>query len=222
MPSQPQFATSDKIWGIDKRFIIAAVIFVILVVPVFPQEKVVMVDGQTTTTQVTEIASFTTVTQSAQSGAANSIQVYVGYVKVVPDTYYGYFTNFYRGCFWRFRRIYCGWRFWPNYNDYLNTVTISASDQIVSISESQAPNGLETVALTSYSGNVRTIQNVIDASNLSQTGTATVTGTTMVVNTVVNSVFSPTAVAFPVDCKACVAKTVTVRVSILQMIFGLT
>lgn len=224
-PSQttPQSALSDKIWGIDKRFIIAAVIFIILIVPVIPHEKTIMVDGQTTTTQITQVASFVTVTQSVQSGTQNSISVYVGYLKTVPDTYYGYYNNYYRNCYFRYYRIYCyNYNYWPNYNSNVQTYTVSASDHIVSISESQGSNGLEIVALTSAEGAVKTVTNVVDASNLSQTGTATITGTTIVANTIVNSVFTPATFAFGVDCKSCVPKTITERVSILQLLLGLT
>jgi hypothetical protein len=229
-PGQPQFqvpmssqtatVSSDKIWGIDKRFIIVAILFLVVILPVFPHQKTIMVDGQTMTTQVTQIASFTTVTQSVQSGTQTSIPVYVGYVRTVPDAYYSYYGNYYRNCFWRYGRIYCYYNYWPYYNTYINTVTVSASDRIVSISDSQGPNGLEILTLTSYDGNVRTIQNVIDASNLSQTGTTTVSGTTIVANTIVNTLFSPTTVAFPVDCKQCVQQTVTEHISILQWILG--
>lgn len=221
MSNQPATTTSDKIWGIDKRFIIVAILFLVVILPIFPHQKTIMIDGQTTTTVVTQVASFTTVTQSVQSGTQTSIPVYVGYVRTVPDTYYGYYNNYYRNCYWRYGRIYCyGYNYWPSYNTYINTVTVSASERIVSISESQGPNGLETMTLTSYDGNVRTIQNVVDASNLSQTGTATVSGTTIVANTIVNTLFSPTTVAFPVDCKQCVQQTVTENISILQWILG--
>ena len=102
----------------------------------------------------------------------------------------------------------------------MNTVTVSASDHIVSISESQGGNGLETLSLTSYEGTVRVIQNVVDTSNLSQSGTATVSGTTVVANTIVNTLFTPTTVAFPVDCKKCVEQKVNEHISILQWILS--
>jgi len=221
MSSQPATTSSDKIWGIDKRFIIGAIIFLILVLPIFPHQKTIMVNGQTTTTVVTQIASFTTVTQSVQSGTQTSIAVYQGYVTVIQQAYYGYYGNYYRNCYWRYGRIYCyGYNYWPNYGTYTSTVTVSPSDRIVSISESQGPNGLATLTLTSADGNTRLIQNVIDVSNLTQTGTATVSGTTIVANTIVNTLFSPTTVAFPVDCQQCVQQTVTEYISILQWILG--
>lgn len=220
--SQPATTTSDKIWGIDKRaLILGIVILVVLVLPIFPHQKTIMVNGQTTTTVVTQIASFTTVTQSVQSGTQTSIPVYQGYVTTVSAAYYGYYGNYYRNCGWRYGRIYCyGYNYWPYYNTYTTIVTISASDRIVSISESQGPNGLEVLTLTSADGNTRVIQNVIDSSNLSQTGTTTVSGTTIVANTIVNTLFSPTTVAFPVDCQQCVQQTVTENISILQWILS--
>jgi hypothetical protein len=36
----------------------------------------------------------------------------------------------------------------------------------------------------------------------------------------VNTLFSPTTVSFPVDCKQCVQTTVTEYISILQWIFS--
>jgi hypothetical protein len=211
---------SGKIWGIDKRLIILAVIFLAVIVPVVPHERIIMVDGQTTTTVVTQVASFTTVTQSIQTGTQQAISVYVGYLRTVPDTYYGYYNSYYRNCFWRYGRIYCSYNNWPSYNTYISTVTVSASDRIVSISDSQGSNGLEILTLTSYDGNTRVIQNVVDASNLSQTGTTTVSGTTIVANTIVNTLFSPTTVSFPVDCQQCVQQTVSENISILQWILG--
>ncbi|MGA2783972.1 MAG: zinc ribbon domain-containing protein [Candidatus Bathyarchaeia archaeon] len=215
-----QPATTNKIWGIDKRFFIIALIVLVLIVPVFPRDKTIYVDGQTLTTQVYQSTSMSTLTQTITTNTQSSISVYVGTIRTIPNTYYSYYNSYYNSCYYRFGHIYCNYNSWPYYNSYMQTTTIQPSQHIVSISQSQGPNNLETLTLTSYEGTVQTIQNVVDTSQLTQTGTATVSATAVITNTVVNSVVNPATTIYNVPCQTCVAQKATERVSILQIIFG--
>jgi hypothetical protein len=211
---------TDKIWGIDKRFFIIALIVLVVIVPVFPREKTIYVDGQTLSTQVYQSNSLSTLTQTITTNTQSNIAVYVGTVTNVPISYYNYYNPYYHYCYWRFGRIFCYYNSWPYYNSYMQTTTIQASQHIVSISQSQGPNGLEILTLTSYEGTVQTISNVIDDSQLTQTGTATVSAGSVVTNTVVNTIQNPATTIVNVACQRCVAQQVTERVSIFQMLFG--
>jgi hypothetical protein len=141
----------------------------------------------------------------------------------VPATYYSYYYNFgyYNACYWRFGHIFCYYNTWPYYSSYLQIMTIQPSQHIVTISESQAPNGLDTLTLTSYEGTVQTITDVVDSSGLTQTGTATVSATSVITNTVVNTITNPATTIYNVPCQRCVPQQVTERVSILQLLFGI-
>ena len=220
--SQPatQPATTNKIWGIDKRFIIIALIVLVLVVPVFPRDKTIYVDGQTVTTQVYQSTSMSTLTQTITTNTQSSISVYSGTITTIPNTYYSYYNSYFSRCYYRFGRIFCNYNSWPYYNSYMQTTTIQPSQHIVSISQSPGPNNLETLTLTSYEGTVQTIPNVVDTSQLTQTDTATVSATSVITNTVVNTVVNPATTINNVPCKSCVAQKVTERVSILQLLFG--
>ncbi|MGA3296321.1 MAG: zinc ribbon domain-containing protein [Candidatus Bathyarchaeia archaeon] len=220
--SQPatQPASTNKIWGIDKRFFIIALVFLILIVPVFPRDKTIYVDGQTVTTQVYQSTSMSTLTQTVTTNTQSSISVYSGTITTIPNTYYSYYNSYYNNCYYRIGRIVCNYNSWPYYNSYMQTTTIQPSQHIVSISQSPGSNNLETLTLTSYEGTVQTISNVVDTSQLTQTGTATVSATSVITNTVVNTVVNPATTVNNVPCQSCVTQKVTERVSILQLLFG--
>lgn len=82
--SQPRTATvtpSDKIWGIDKRYVVLGLLFLILVVPIVPRQKVVEVTENEMVTVTSTSTSFMTTYATQQLGqGTTTIQVYVGYV----------------------------------------------------------------------------------------------------------------------------------------------
>jgi uncharacterized Zn finger protein (UPF0148 family) len=74
-------ATSDKIWGIDKRYVVVALLFLVLVLPIVPRQKVVEVIENEMVTVTSMSTSFMTTYATQQLGqGTTTIQVYVGYV----------------------------------------------------------------------------------------------------------------------------------------------
>ena len=230
-PYQPTpQSSSDKVWGIDKRIIVVAVIFLILIVPVFPRDKVVYVDGSTQTVTIT--TSYNTSVQTYTTQSEVSIKVYKGTLNTVSDSYYNNYYNYWYGnynnnCY--YSNYYGGWvcvnnnynyNYWPYYGQSqygYSTVTVDPSDNIVKIQQTQESNGLWTMVLTHYDGTLDTYRHVYQM-DLTQTGTSTVPGSVSMSNTVTNSVVSP--VTFSVSCQACIPQHVTEHVSLLQLLFG--
>ena len=204
--------------------LVAAIVFVILVVPVFPRDTIVYVNGttQTVTNQVQYSTSFQVYTTSTNS----QISVYTGSYQYFSNYYYNYYYgyggyNWWGGnyCYWyKSSYIVCDYSYWPWYqSSYGTTVTISPSERVVSVTRAQQPSGLETLTLTHYDGHSTTVRNVYSDS-LSQSGTSTVSSSVVVTNTVTNTITNPVTLTVP--CQQCIPEHVTEHVSILQMLFG--
>ena len=212
---------SGKIWGIDKRFIIIILIFIFLVVPVFPRDKIVYVNGETTTTQTYQSTSYQTILQPTTTTAQTSIQVYVGNIEMVSDQYYQYYQNYYQYCYYdQYGNVYCNYSNWPyGYNAYTTTVTVDPSDHFVKRQITQESGGLYSVTLTSYDGQTQVFRHV-SSMDLTLTGTTNVEETVTLTNTSTNSIVNPETTVSQVPCDACMPQHITERVSILQLLLG--
>lgn len=226
-PSQPpsqtrSWYTGDKLWGIDKRFVIAALIFLVLILPVFPVDKVIYVDGQTTTTQVNQSTSYATSFQTYTTNTQQSIQVYKGNLAwVSSDQYYNYYQQYYPQCYYdQYGNYYCYYTYWPNYQQYTGSATIDPSDAVVKMETTNEAGGLITVTLTHYDGTQDVYRHVV-SDDLAKSGLTTVTVTTTLTNTVTNSIVNPFTTTSSVPCQSCIAQHVTEHVSILQLLLGL-
>ena len=203
---------SGKVGGIDKRFLFAiAVIILILVVPVIPRDKIVYVSGQTTTLQTFQSTSLQTVQTTTQS----SIQVYVGTILYVSAQYYAYYQPYYSGCVRGYYGVIrCGYTSWPNWSAYTTSITVNPSDNIVSIQDTQEAGGyLSTVTLTRYDGSVVTYAHVVNDS-LTQTGTAMVQASGTQTSTVTQTL----STVMNVPCDKCIPQHVTEYVSLVQLL----
>jgi multidrug efflux pump subunit AcrA (membrane-fusion protein) len=212
---------SGKIWGIDRRFVVIALIFVVLIVPVFPRDKIIYVDGQTTTTQTFQSTSYMTSLQSYMTTTQNTVQVYVGNLQMVSDTYYQYYQNYYQYCYYDpYGNIYCDYNYWPyGYNQYTTTVQIDPSDRYVKRAITQESGGLYTVTLTSDDGQTQVFRHV-SSMDLTLTGTANVVVTVTQTNTITSSVVNPQTTVSTVSCQKCMPEHITEHVSILQLLLG--
>ena len=216
--STAQPATS-KTGGLGKgntKWIVLGIIIliVILVVPVIPVQKTIMVAGTTATTVTYQTTSYQTVPTVTQQ----SVSVYVGTLSYITQTYYNYYYTWYSGCYVGFYGVLrCGYNYWPYYNTpgYTNTVTVTPSQNIVSVSSTSGSYGLSTVTLTALGGGTTTYTNVV-SNSLTQTGTSTTQAATTIVNTITQTISSVTNVA----CQNCIPQQVTVYVSILQLLTG--
>ena len=204
--------------------LVAVIVFIILVVPVFPRDTIVYVNGttQTVTNQIQYSTSFQVYTTSTSS----QISVYTGSYQSFSNTYYNQYYyyggyNWWGGnyCYWyKSSYIVCNYNSWPWYqSSYGTTVTISPSQQVVSVSRAQQPSGLETLTLTYYNGQSTTVRNVYSDS-LTQSGTSTVQSSAVMTNTITNTITTPVTLTVP--CQQCIPEHVTEHVSILQMLFG--
>ncbi len=133
-------STGGKVGGVDKRVIIAiGVIILVLLVPVFPRDKIVYVSGQTMTTELYQSTSYQTSLQAYSTMSQQNVQVYTGTLLYVQNQYYSYYAPYYStGCFrGPYGYIRCGYSGWPNYNMYTTTVTINPSDNVVKVQDTQ-------------------------------------------------------------------------------------
>ena len=102
-------------------------------------------------------------------------------------------------------------------SSYGTTVTVTSDMNVVNVMRTQQGN-LESIVLVYLNGGQsQTYQNVY-SDNLAQSGVSTIPGSTVVTNTVVNTMVNPVTETVP--CQQCIATTVTDHVSILQMLFG--
>ena len=218
-PAQPTARSGlGKGWGAGKWILVAVVIFIVLIVPVFPRDTIVYVDGTTQT--VTNQIQYSTAFQVYTTTTASQISVYTGSYQSFSNTYYNQYYNYWGGnyCYWYKHQIICNYNYWPWYTpSYGTTVTITPAQQVVSVTRAQQYSGLESLTLTYYNGQSTTIQNVY-SDNLSQSGTVTVQSSAVVTNTITNTITDPVTLTVP--CHQCVAQHVTQYVSILQLIFG--
>ena len=186
----------------------------ILVVPVIPVQKTIMVAGSTATTVTYQTTSY----QNVPTVTAQAISVYQGSISYIAQTYYNSYYSWYNGCYVGFYGLLrCGYNYWPYYNSpgYTTTVTISPSQNIISVTSTQGSYGLSTVTLTALGGSVTTYNNVV-SNSLSQTGNSAQQVTTTMVSTIVQTTSSVTNVA----CQNCIPQQITVHVSLLQLLTG--
>lgn len=205
--------------GFDKRLLLViALVFIVLVVPVFPRDRIVYVDGQTQT--VTQSTSYATSFQTYTTQSDISIKVYKGSLKTVSDTYYYYYQQYYQNCYVdSYGNVYCYYNQWPNYNQYgyTNSITIDPSDNVVKLDQTQESGGLWTITLTHYDGTADTYRHVF-STDMTKTATSTVQGTVTMTNTITNTIVNPVTSNAP--CQQCIPQHVTDHVSILQMLLG--
>jgi len=220
----PAASTDGKVGGVDKRIVIGIVVIVlVLLVPVFPRDKIVYVSGQTMTTELYQSTSFQPSLQAYSTVSQQNVQVYTGTLQYVQSAYYNYYQPYYSGCFrGPYGYIRCGGYYsWPNYNQYTSTVNVNANMNVVSVQSTQQPNGyLSTVVLTMAGGNTVTYTNVFN-NNLSQTGTSAVQVTATQTSTVTQTMMVPATTVMNVPCDNCIPQHVTEYVSLLQLLLGL-
>jgi hypothetical protein len=212
--------------------IIAFLILLVLIIPIFPRDRVVYVDGVTQT--LVQSTSYNTMTQTYSNPTPMQMNLYQGSFQYIPDQYYYYYFNnqpyygcyqygyFYPyGCSYPYYYYPFNWYYPNSYNygfHFANTMTIQPSDNVVQVQESQESNGFSTLVITHNDGTSFTYRHVFQQ-NLTQSGstvagTSTVTGTRIVTNSVVNPVTTT------VQCQRCVSQHVTEHVSLLQLIFN--
>jgi len=217
-------ATGGRVGGVDKRVIIAiGVILLVLLVPVFPRDKIIYVSGQTMTTEIYQSTSLQTSLQAYSTMTQKSVQVYTGTLLYVQSQYYNYYQPYYSGCIrGPYGYIRCGgYGGWPNYNAYTTTITVNPSDNVVTVQDTQQANGyLSTVTLTKADGSTVTYSNVFN-DNLSQTGTSTVQAIVTQTSTVTQTSMVPATTVTNVACDNCIPQHVTEHVSLLQLLLGL-
>jgi hypothetical protein len=201
----PQTST-PTIWGIPRYFVLAALIILILVVPVFPREKIVHVSSTTmvtlTQTSYSYITSFQTVSQQQQT----EIQVYVGYI----TQGYEYQGNSY--CYWDpFYGWVCGY-----YNYQTKQVTIDPTDHVIRYDQTNEGGGSYTLTLYTYEKQ-QMVYRGVTGWDLTRSATVTVTGMVTATNTIVNTQTIPYETVHQQDTSHDIV--VTEYVSIIQILF---
>lgn len=230
-PSQPQAPASSPpqqkqlIRGVDNRLLILGVlIFLLLVLPIFPRTRTVYVDG--TTQSETNVTSYSTSYQTLSQPAQTQITVYTGSFQYFSNSYYGYGYNGYgynpywnqNYCRWWGNRITCNYWQWGWYQpSYGTTITVTPSQNVVNVIRTQQGYQESLILVYANGQQSQTYQNVY-SDNLQPSGQSTISTTTVVTNPVVTPIVTPETVTVP--CTQCVPTTVTDHVSILQMIFG--
>ncbi|HYB84539.1 MAG TPA: zinc-ribbon domain-containing protein [archaeon] len=218
-PSQPAARRAPRgRLGLGIWVLVAVIIFIVLVAPVFPRDTIVYVDGTTQT--VSNQIQYSTAFQVYTTTTTSQISVYTGSYQYFSNYYYNQYYNYWGGnyCYWYKQTIICNNNYWPWYTpSYGTTVTITPGQQVVSVSRTQQYSGLESLTITYYNGQSTTVQNVYN-DNLSQSGTASVQSTAVVTNTVTNTITTPVTLTVP--CHQCIPEHVTEHVSILQLLFG--
>lgn len=233
-PTQPQYQAppqsqatspqqSNKLWGIDKRIFVIAIIALVLILPVIPRDKVVYVDGQTVTTQTVQAITTVTSFQPYVATVPSSVQVYAGTIQYVSQPYYYSYQNYYRNCYIIYGHVQCSWGGgypWPSYGSYVNSVTVDPSQNVVRVDRTQQSAGLWTMTLWRYDGTSWSVNNVY-SDNLAQTASSTVQTTVTQTSTILNQVTNPQVTISSVPCQSCIPQHVTERVSILQILLGM-
>ena len=222
-PTQPTTQSAaqrgpSNLWGVGKWVIVVIIVLLILVLPVFPRDTIVYVNGTTQT--VTNLVQYSTSFQVYTTTTSTQITVYTGSYQYFSNYYYSYYSNYWGGsyCYYYHGQIVCNYNYWPWYSpSYGSTVSITAGQQVVGVMRAQQPSGLESLTLTYYNGQSSTIQNVY-SDNLTPSGTATVQSNAVVTNTVTNTITTPVTQTVP--CQQCIPEHVTEHVSILQLLFG--
>jgi hypothetical protein len=218
-----QQAARKGVGGWGKWVLVAVIVFIILIVPVIPRDTIVYVNGTTQT--VTNQTQYSTAFQVYTTTTTSQISVYTGTYRYFSNYYYNYY-NYYGGynswggnyCYWSGNTIVCNYNYWPWYTpSYGTKVSVTPAEQVVSVTRTQQSSGLESLTLTYYNGQSKTVQDVYD-DNLSPSGTSTVQSSAVVTNTITNTITTPVTQTVP--CQQCIPEHVTEYVSILQLLFG--
>jgi hypothetical protein len=203
---------------VDGRFVIVAIIFLVLILPVFPVDKVIYENGQTAITVVTQSTSYLTSTNTYATNSQLQIQVYKGNVVMLLNQSYYMYEPYYFSCHYDYYGYHCDYTPWPSYQNYTNSVLIAPSDQIVKMQITNETNGLINVTLTHYNGLQVTYRHVI-SENLA-IGPATITEIVTTTTTNTDQVVNSIATTSTVPCH-CIVRQLTERVSIIQLLLGL-
>ena len=204
--------------GLDNRILIAAIIVVFLVLPIFPVSKTVMVSG--TTQSVTNVTAFSTSLQVVTESTESQISVYTGSFEYFTNNYYYNYYNpgWGQQCYWLHHHIVCNWGGWGWYQpSYGTTVTITPDMNVVDVIRTQSGYS-ESLTLVYANGQQSQAYQNVYVDNLAQSGVSSIPGTTVVTNTIVNTVVNPSTVTVP--CDQCVPTTVTEHISIIQYLLG--
>ena len=211
---------SQKVGGVPAWLVVVGLIIIVLIVPVIPVHRTIMVAGTTQT--VTQSTSYSTAYQTVVSTNPTQISVYKGSISWVSDQYYNYYYSnypyYYTGCYYdQYGNYYCNYTGWYNYQSYTGSATIDPSDMVVSVQTTNEANGLITLVLTHYDGTQDTYRHVV-SDDLTRGASATVTTTSTVTNTLTSSIVNP--VTNTVPCNACVPQDTVYYTSILGLLLG--
>ena len=210
----------QKVGGVPVSLIAAALIIIILIVPVIPEHKTIMVAGTTQT--VTQSTSYATSYQTVITTTPTQLDVYKGSISWVSDRYYNYYYSYYPGyytnCYYDMSGYYyCNYTGWYDYQSYTGSATIDPSDRVVNVKTTNEPNGLITLTLTHYDGTQDTYRHVI-SEDLTRSAVVTVAMSATVTNTMTSSIVSPVTNTIP--CNACVPQDTVYYTSILGLLLG--
>jgi len=211
---------SQKVGGIPVWLIVIGLIIIVLIVPVIPVHKTIMVAGTTQT--VTQSTSYSTAYQTVVTTTPTQLDVYTGSISWVSDQYYNYYNSYYpgyySGCYYdQYGNYYCNYTGWYNYQSYTGSATIDPSDRVVNVQTTNEANGLISLVLTHYDGTQDTYRHVI-SDDLTRGGVVTVTTTSTMTNTMTNSIVTPVTNTIP--CNACVPQDTVYYTSILGLLLG--
>jgi len=199
-----------------KWLVVAVVALALLNAPIIPRSTTVYVSGTIQT--VSNTVQYSTAFQVYTTASSSQISVYTGSYLYLSNYSSGYYYYCSYCCYWYNQIPICNYLYWPWYEPKReSTVTISAAQQVVGVTKTPQPGGLETLTLTYYNGQSTTIPNVYQ-DDLTQNGTMTIRSSTVTTNTVVNTITTPVTLTIP--CNQCVPEQVTVYVSILQLLLG--
>lgn len=237
-PSEPvPVHQSNRSPNWKKIGIIALLVLIVLILPVFPRDRVVYVDGATQT--LIASTSFNISNQAYANPTNAAISLYQGTLQYIPDQYYNYYFNNqlysayqygfpYNGCY-PFG-YYCSYPYYyypyngyyrGSYNygyQFANTITVQPGDKVVGVQQTPESNGFSTLVLTHADGTTFTYRHVYQQ-NLTQSGSTvvgirTMTGVSAVTNSVVNRVTTA------IQCQQCIMTHVTDHVSLLQLLLN--
>jgi hypothetical protein len=204
--------------GIDNRILIAIIIVVFLILPIFPRTRIVYVNGTTQT--VTNTTSFSTSLEAVTQSTQSQLSVYTGSFQYFSSSYYYYYYNNWwnSGCYWYHHHIVCNYVQWYWYQpSYGTTVTVSPSDNVVDVIRTQQGSS-ESLILVYYNGQKSQTYTNVYVDNLEPSGVSAVPASVTVTNTIVSTIVNPVTQTVP--CSECVPMTITDHVSILQILLG--
>jgi len=185
--------SSGTIWGIDRRIVLGAAIFLVLVLPVFPRTRMV----ETTETIYVDVTSYQTSYQTVTKmvETTKTVQCYVGWMWS-GGYYYWYYGRYY----W-----YGGSR-----------TVIDPTDHVIKIDYVSEGYNSWTITLYTYEGQQRVFRNVY---SYDLTLSGTFTGTETKPATEEKPIITPIVRKEPREQKKLIP--ITERVSILQLLLGL-